>query len=259
MGKQWSDGRGRSALALTAMLCLCRPAMAAEAMHFVMEPFPPFVTDEKGKPEGPFPEVVLAVCASIKVQCKLSIFPWRRAYAMAEKGLVDGIFVLIRSSERDREFYFTAPVLQTAYGVFVRQDSKLVYAAPADLNGYTVAAYGPSGTSTALEEVARQVPNCRIEIEVDNSSVIRKLSAGRYGELSAAVINRDVGLYLLAREHVSGVRIAGEIKKIDYAIGLSRKKVPPAQAEQFNAALRELIRNGTVRTIVEKFKLRPAQ
>src|SRR4051812_10919542 len=121
MTKQWSGRQLRSALTLAAMFCLCWPAMAAGSMSFVMEPFPPFVTDVRGKPEGPFPEVVLAVCAAIKTQCKLNVFPWRRAYAMAEKGSVDGIFVLIRTLEREKEFYFTSPVLQTSYAVFVRQ------------------------------------------------------------------------------------------------------------------------------------------
>jgi polar amino acid transport system substrate-binding protein len=244
--------------AIAMFVALTNGAHAAEPMTFVMEPFPPFVIEEKGSAEGPFPETVRAVCESMKIQCKFEIYPWRRAYLLAEQGMVDGIFVLLRTPEREKDFYFTDNVFQTSYAVFARQPDKLVYTAPKDLSGYTVAAYGPSGTSKTAEEAVKQVASIRMEIEVDNITVLRKLAAGRYGDQAVAVVNQDVGLYLLRQEKIDGLKVVGNIKKIDYTIGLPRKRLSQEQADQFNAGLRELIKKGAVKAIADRYGLKTA-
>ena len=242
----------------TVLSAVLAGTVQAAPMTFVMEPFPPFVIDEKGDAAGPFPETVRAVCEALKTLCTLEIYPWRRAYLLAKQGMVDGIFVLLRTPEREKEFHFTDNVFQTSYAVFARQAEKLAYATPKDLSGYTVAVYGPSGTSKTTEDAVRQAAGVHMAIEVDNTTVLRKLAAGRYGEHAVAVVNQDVGLYLLKQEKIDGLKIVGSIKKVDYAIGLSRKRMSEEQADQFNAGLRELVRKGTVRTIAEKYGVKPA-
>lgn len=230
----------------------------AESMTFVMQSFPPFVVDQKGHAEGPFPDVVRAVCASINISCKQQVYPWRRALRMAEEGDADGILVIQKLPEREKAFYLSEPIVRTSYAVFVHQNSTLSYSAPMDLEAYTVGVYGPSATSQAAEEIAKSAPAMSLVMEVSNLTVLRKLSALRYGERSAAVMNLDVGNYLLKQENIADIKVAGEIKKIEYFIGLSRKKVSGKQAEQFHAALHELTRNGTIKAIIEKYGMKPA-
>ncbi len=236
------------------------PLAAAQttSMTFVMEDFPPFIVDNHGRGTGPFPEVVHAICASLNIQCTLRLLPWRRAYAMAEAGSVDGIFVLARTTEREQWFFFTEPVFQSSFDVFVR-DSGFTYAHPQDLSGFTVVTYGPSAVSKEMQDLSKTVPNMHLEMEVDNRMVLRKLRAGRYPEPAAAVMNREVGVQLIAEEKLTGIKIAGEYKPIAYGIGLSRKRVSKEQAEQFEGALRELISQGAVKAIADKYGLKPAQ
>jgi polar amino acid transport system substrate-binding protein len=245
---------------LSAILCaaIMPRAQAQTVMSFVMEPFPPFVGLDKGAPSGPFPDVVRAVCAAIQAQCKFESLPWRRAFVMAEMGNVDGILVLVHTVEREKNFYFTEPVIQSSYALFVRTGTALSYSAPKDLAGYTIAAYGPSGTSAAAEELAKHVAGLRLEIEVDNQAVLRKLDGGRYQQPAAAVMNRDVGLSMIAQQKITGLKVAGEMRRVDYAIGLSRKRVAPELAERFNAALRDLVKKGTVKAIADKYGLKAA-
>ncbi|MES2015295.1 MAG: transporter substrate-binding domain-containing protein [Pseudomonadota bacterium] len=239
-------------------MTVAQPAMAqAQSMTFVMESFPPFIVDDHGHGTGPFPEVVQAVCESMKVQCVLKLLPWRRAYAMAEAGSVDGIFVLARNAEREKTFHFTDLVFASSFVVFAR-DPAFVYAQPADLSGVTVATYGPSAVSKEIQDLARKVPDMHLEVEIDNRVVLRKLQAGRYPEPAAAVMNREVGLHLIEQDKLAGIRIAGEYKPVAYGIGLSRKKVNQQQAERFNNTLRELIKQGTVKTIASKYGMTPA-
>ncbi len=175
---------------------------------------------------------------------------------MVEMGSVDGILLLVHTAEREKHFYFTDAVVQSSYAVFTRHTTTLNYGSPKDLSGYTVAAYGPSSTSSAAEEIAKHVSGLRLEIEVDNQAVMRKLDAGRYTEPAAAIMNRDVGNAMIAQQKLTTLRVAGEVKRIDYAIGLSRKRVTPELAERFNGALHELVKKGSVKAIVEKYGLK---
>jgi polar amino acid transport system substrate-binding protein len=240
-----------------AALALAQPVTArTQSMAFVMEHFPPFIQDDNGNGVGPFPEVVRAVCDSMKVKCTLKVLPWRRAYAMAVSGVVDGIFVLARTPEREHAFYFSDPVFQSSFAVFVRNPT-FNYAQPQDLKGLTIATYGPSAVSREMQELAKTVP-MHLEMEIDNQAVLRKLRAGRYPEPSAGVMNRDVGAYIIAQEKLSGLRIAGEFKPIAYGIGLSKNRVTEEQSARFNETLRTLLKQGTVKTIADKYGLRPA-
>ena len=69
----------------------------AESMTFTMEHFPPFNADDNGMTIGPFPDIVRATCAALKIQCVIETYPWRRAYRLVEEGQADGIFVLLRT------------------------------------------------------------------------------------------------------------------------------------------------------------------
>jgi polar amino acid transport system substrate-binding protein len=241
----------RSILFTTALAFAAPGVAQAQTMSFVMENFPPFIVDDRAQGAGPFPEVVRAVCDAMKVPCSLRVLPWRRAFSMAEAGAVDGIFVLARTAEREKTFYFTDPVFQSSFVVIAREPG-FTYDLPKDLDGKTIATYGPSAVSKEMHDLSKSLPRIRLEMEIDNRLVLRKLRAGRYPEPAAAVMNREVGLELIDEEKLTGLKIVGEYKPVAYGIGLSRKKVSKAQAERFNDALRELIRNGTVKAIAHE-------
>ena len=244
------------AMSLLLSVACCGSAQA-QSMSFVMQAFPPFAIQREGATAGIFPEVIEAVCAAMRVQCTQRILPWRRSLRMAELGEADGIAAITRLPEREAYLYVTEALVQSSYGVFTRADNGLVYTAPADLEGYVVGAYGPSATSLAGYEVARAARSISLELEIDNATVLRKLSASHYRWPSAGILNADVGNYLIRQAGWQNVRLAGEVKKVEYSIGLSRQKLSPQQAADFQAALHELIRNGTVRTIVERHGLKP--
>lgn len=240
------------------LLGLAAGGACAQTMEFVADPFPPFTYEENGTVGGPIADVVRAACALMRVPCELKVYPWRRAMGLIDQGLADGIFAVARIPEREKQFFLTDPIVESSYGVFVPTHSELAYKSPQDLDGYTVAAYGPSAATEAIEEIAPQAPSMRMVTDIDNMTVLKKLQAMRYGDKGAAVVNADVGLYMMQNEGIGGLRVAGTIKKVAYAIGLSRKKVTEEQAAAFNAALRHLEHTGALRRIVEKYGVKPA-
>lgn len=249
---------GRQGACIAAVLLALAANLQAAPMVFVMQAFPPFALNQQGRAEGPFPDLVRAVCEAMQMPCELEIYPWRRALRMAEEGAADGILVIQKLPEREKHFYLTDPIVQSAYSVFALDSSPIIYNHPKDLEGYTVGVYGPSATSQSVESIAQIASDVQIVWEIDNSTVLRKLNARRYGERSVGVVNLDVGNYLIKQEGMTGLKVVGEVKKVEYLIGLSRKKLSAIQAEEFNTALRELTRKNTIKAILEKYEMKSA-
>jgi len=230
----------------------------AETLRFVMEPFPPFITDHNGRPAGPFPEVVVRACAKLRITCNLDLYPWRRAYEMAVDGAADGIVLLVRLPEREHDFHFVEPLFRSAYSIVVSRDDALSYRSPRDLDGYVVAAYGPSATSRAAEELAAGARIERLVVELDNRIVLRKVAAHRYGNRAVALVNRELGNAIIQEEGLRGIRMAGDFKPIDYTIAFSRRSVSAGRAERFAAQLRAMSRSGEIRAIAAEHGVTPA-
>ncbi len=243
-------------LLISAIATLICTMAQATPMTIVMQSFPPFAINNNGIAEGMFPQVIDAVCASIRVECVQRIYPWRRALRMAETGEADGIAAIQRLPEREAFMTVSEPVVSSSYAVFTLVDSNLVFRQSSDLEGYTVGAYGPSATSRVAEELVAPARDTLLMLEIDNQTVLRKLSAQRYRPPAAVVLTAEVGTYLIKQENLNNIRIAGEIKRIEYSIGLS-KKSNPLQTQQFLNALHELMRNGTIHSIIARHGLTP--
>ena len=254
--------RSRLSYSLLAAWLYCGTAWSGE-LSFVTEHFPPFSYEISATKQGsgPMAEVVTAVCDKIRVQCTIQAYPWGRALLMAKSGEADGIFSFLRAPEREQSFFFSEDIVESAYSFFAPTNSTFHYKKPQDLEGYTVALYGiSSGTGIALQDLLPLVSNVTISTDIKNSTVLKKLAAGRYGnrEKTIAAMNRDVGLHLIKTENIKGIKEVGDYRKISYGIGFSKNKVSEAQFKDFNEALKELIKEGQVSAILGKYGLKPS-
>lgn len=248
------------------LMTLAVPSGATE-WTFVTEDFPPFTfpSGEVGpanagaeQASGPLVEVVKAVCARLGRDCSIAVLPWRRALHLAEQGEVDGIFTVVQSPPRERAFHISRMLVRSRYSVFARTGSSFVYSRPYDLAGRMIGVYGPSGTSYVLSQRLASVHDVQVHLTANNRRLLRMLESGRFGEEGLAVLNQDVAWHLIENEQLHGIREAGEFAMVSYGIGLSRKRVSDVQFQQFEAALDELIADGTVPAILRRYQLEPA-
>ena len=246
---------------LLFILLASTPAGANE-FQFAMQQYPPFNFQAKGNPAivGPMADVTMAVCEKIHAQCRITLLPWRRATKMAESGEIDGVLSILPTGNREAKYYFSAKVMETAYSFFAPEGSPFFYRQAKDLDDHLIAVYGPSGTSIALEELLKSNATARAVIEIDNITVLKKLAAGRYGNPNTAIaaINRDVGLYLMKTEKITGIKPSGDFQKIGYSIGFSKASVSEARFKEFDDALKCLHRDGTVKAILDRYGMKEA-
>lgn len=243
----------------------CGP-VAANELRFVTEEFYPF-SYSVSEPEnpygsragGPLVEVVQLVCRRIQYHCPVDIYPWRRAFARAEHGDADGIFVVVWSPERQRLLHITQMLVRSRYSVFSRNSNALIYRQPADMTGKTIGVYGPSGTSYVLSERLRSIPDTRVHLVVDNRRLLRMLESGRFGEDGLAVVNQAVARNLIKDEGLTGIHQAGELEPVSYGIGFSRRTVSPDRFMVFQNALAQAVADGSVPDILRRYGLEPIE
>ncbi|WP_309109547.1 transporter substrate-binding domain-containing protein [Pseudomonas sp. Q2-TVG4-2] len=251
---------------LLIWLTLAVPTSAAE-WTFVTEDFPPFTyraepfshTDAGAhQAKGPLVEIVQAVCSRLRQDCSIKVHPWRRALRQAEQGEADGIFTVVRSPQRERAFHITRMLVTSRYSVFARDGSAFVYSQPGDLAGRVIGVYGPSGTSYVLSQRIEPVSDVQIHLTASNRRLLQMLYSGRFGEHGLAVLNQDVAWHLIREEQLDGLYEAGELARVSYGIGLSRKRFSEAQFQAFERALDALIADGTVSGILRRHQLEAA-
>ena len=233
------------------------PARAAP-VRFLIEDFRPFSYLDGDAPAGPVPEVMKAVCAELAESCTIEQQPWRRVLQAAQAGEATGTFVA-DLPERRADFWVTTPFVQSAVVLFERAESDFAYRGPDDLGSKRIGVYGPSGTSIigqAMVADAHGTPN--LVLETGNDVVLRMVSLGRYGPDGLGLVNREVGLDLIRKEQIPGLKIAGSVRPILYGLGLARKSVDEAAFRRWDAALVRLEQDGAIKAILTRYGLEPA-
>ena len=248
---------GKARLLCAAALVLSAlPLAAAPAPRrlFLTEPFPPYTYERTGQPAGPMVDVLDEACEQLGWRCEVRVMPWRRALALAEQGEAHGLFTVVDAPERRRYFALSPAVVQARYTLFGRQGESLQYKGPASLEGRTVAAYGPSGTSLMLEELG-QGQQFQMMIERDNLTVLRMLHAGRYGVQGLVLMNEAVALWLTAQNEMPPLQAVGTVKQFGYHFGLSRLRMSVAEQQQFQRTLQRLCRSGRMAELLQPYAL----
>jgi polar amino acid transport system substrate-binding protein len=246
--------KGLALVLLGVLLGMSSPVRAAETLRFVTEEFAPFNATEDDRLVGPGIDVARALCSGLGVDCTFEALPLRRAIEMVEAGKADGVFSLAHTPDRDTTMRFTQPYIRSGYAFFTLKNQNHAAAMRQDFAGFTVAAYGPSGTYSSLEAVQHDVPSLQLVQEVAFETPFLKLIEGRYPEPAAVYANWHVGLRWLQEHQVQNVTVSFPEKFIDYCYAFSRRS-PEAQRHfaGFDAALGAMRRDGRLLALISAY------
>lgn len=224
--------------------------------------FPPFSYVQAAKPAGPFVDIINAVCREIKFDCDYQMLPNRRSKQVLKDGIVNGNFPLGWNKGRDEWLWFTIPLMKTEYGFFSKKDSQLEYTKLDDIQGMTVGVFGPSNTSNSLEKIRQQMEAQGLKPIIINmhpnadGTGLKKLALGR---LDLYYVNRDVGFSHIKQFEISGVRYAGEQKKLFYFAGFAKEHNDKAKVDKFNRSAIKLSNEGVIANLLAKYEIDSAE
>ncbi len=224
------------------------------AFNFVTQDFPPFSYNIGSVVSGPVMEVVQAVCNDMKVKCQVKLLPWNIAQTRVNSGEANALFAVGWNKDREKQLYFSSPVLESEYGFFVLNDNPMKFKSISDIKGYKVGVYGHSNTSHSLYEIQQKGADIEIHMAHDNELSFKMLSTR---QIHAVYSNRDVGHAILSKLYLKNIKYAGTHKKLKYYIGFSKEFADEKAVESFNSTFRKLHKSGKVKSILGQYFMEP--
>lgn len=169
------------------ILALLLPAMAwGQSLRLAYEHYPPFEYSEKGRIAGVNAELVAEACRRLGIEARFVEIPFARALYDLECGVLDGVFSLFRTSEREALLYYAdEPLGETVTAVVTRSDRCVPWKGLESLRGHAVGrvrgyAHGPK--VDAMKQLAFT------EVK-DSVCLFRMLDSGH---IDVALCNLDV-------------------------------------------------------------------
>lgn len=230
---------------LAAIAALLATSVAAEPLKLVTEDYPPYAFRENGVLKGTSVEQLELVMKAIGQDHTIEIMPWARALTLAETQPMYCVFTTTHNAERDAKFKWVEPLL-SGRTLLVRKTGADVN--PADLkaaSGYLVGATRDDFTVDLLKAEGF----AKLDLVTDFNLSLKKLLAGRIDMMPMA----EDYYAKLRREDVAVERVLVLSEQI-FSLACN-KSVPDAEIARMQAALGNLIADGTQAALFKKYGL----
>lgn len=234
--------RGAFVACLMVGLAAFAPPAMAEILRFACNPFPPHkIADSTDGREGFDIEILRAALPDDTVE--ISFYPWRRALALAEDGVVDGLCSCSHLPEREADFAFSTEIGNASVGLFALKADPALPTSGNALKGLSVGAVAGYNLTSELID-AGAVP---VEAP-DDATAVAMLRAGRFALLYGY---RDTVRSVAGpRETLHYV----ELRPNPYYICFSRKAGDAtARAARFDETFGRLQRDGVIQAIRARY------
>ena len=239
------------AIALICMLTLTGMAMAETLKMGTNATFPPyeFYDDATGEVVGIDAEVAAAICAKLGCELEIVDMDFDAIIPAVATGKIDfGMAGMTVTEERKQSVDFTTSYATGIQSVIVKEDSEITSVDDLFAEGANHKIGVQQGTTGDLY--------CSWDIEDEGLGSVERYKNGTdavlaltSGKVDCVVIdNEPAKNYIAANE---GLKILDtEYAVEDYAIALAKDS---ELTEKINAALEELIADGTVQAIIDKY------
>ncbi|WP_235983329.1 substrate-binding periplasmic protein [Aquipseudomonas guryensis] len=117
---------------LCLMLCYAGLGLAAEPLQLYTEEYPPLNFSQAGKPAGLGVEVVEEILRRTGQQASIEVVPWARGYQATLSQPNTGLFVAMRTEEREQLFKWVGPIIVGVTSFYALKGSGLTIASLED-------------------------------------------------------------------------------------------------------------------------------
>ena len=220
-----------------------------KTIKLIADPYPPYQFKEKNRIKGIDYEIIRSSFGEHQMEIAVNLLPWDMCMDSINRKDADGIFQIVRTSEREAILLFSDP-LRTARTIFLRRigtdieirsdmgfKSQLKDSLLGVLSGYS---YNPD--INGLEK----------SIKREYQSQEGLLKALTVNEVDLILMDSGVAYYLMNRMGVKNIeRVPGnEITRELHAAFLKEKE---ELRELFNIGLRSIREKGVYREIFRKY------
>ncbi|HYD99440.1 MAG TPA: transporter substrate-binding domain-containing protein [Alphaproteobacteria bacterium] len=166
------------AFGLAVSAALAAPAGRAEALRLVTGNDNAPHTDQSLPEGGVATDIVRQAFAAAGRDVSVEFLPWARGYLVTREGDYDATFPYLRTPEREREFLFSRPLLETRQMLFSAPRAKLTGRSLDELRGRI--ACTPNGYALPAEFAPMlSSGNLSVDRRSDLATCLRRVAAGR--------------------------------------------------------------------------------
>ncbi len=210
--------------------------------------FPPYEYFENEKIVGIDAEVAQAICNKLGYELKIEHIEFDSIIPGVKGGKFDfGAAGLTVTDERKKEVSFTTSYATGIQSIIVKADSDIK----------TVDDLSKGGLKIGVQKATTGDLYCTWDIEDEGLGTVERFAKGAdavmaltSGKVDAVVIDNQPAKVFVANN--DGLQILDtEYAVEDYAIAVSKDK--PELLEEINGALEELIADGTIQNIIDKY------
>ncbi len=205
--------------------------------------------------DGPVTTVIREVLRNMGQKFKIEMVPINRAVIQVESGMVDAAFNMSYNDRRGKILWYSRPVHYAFYGIFVRKSESFKYAGDRkQLEGRVIVSYGKTSLANKTAKLVESIPGAE-HINANRAELaFRMLKHGRFNKGGVIYAPDTAGLGVIEKlGYENDVVYAGHDKLNIYYLAFSKKNVPLAFVNGFNAELIRLHKNGTMKEIYSRY------
>jgi PAS domain S-box-containing protein len=217
------------------------PAAPGTLLFLGNEKIAPVIFREGSLPAGLAVDLVRALQEHMSQPVEIRAMDWKQAQTLVAQGRADALIQINSTPERAKIYDFSEPFLESHFSIFVRSNQTGI-SGVASLRGLRV---GVESGGLPQQILGRDA-GISLKVIPNFPEGFRMLEAGT---IDAVVVDFRVGSYVLATEHISNIKTAGEPIASSYSSIAVRKGNTTLLAE-INSALREIRADGTYQRII---------
>lgn len=151
-----------------------------DQLKYITESYPPYNFKSQGVLKGI--AIDLLIAATKKTSSSLTtknirVFPWPRAYKMAETGPNIVLFSTTRTNEREQKFNWVGPIVPTRVVLLAKKSNSIAISNPSDIKKYVIGAITDDIGDQLVQEAG--VSASSIKHVPKAESLAKMLDAGR--------------------------------------------------------------------------------
>ena len=183
------------------------PTPRVKTLKFTLGEYPPYYS-KRITQLGRIPAKTTSIFKKQDMRVQYIWHPWPRAYEYVKKGKYDGSFTSVKTPEREHEFYFSDPILQSDTVFFHLKNTSFSWTNTKDLQNTTIG--GTLGSAYPPDFIKSwKMGEINIDWASDDILNFKKLFMK---QVDIFPISKEVGLHKL-KEYFS----ASDIRKLTWS------------------------------------------
>ncbi len=222
-----------------------------QTLHLVTENYPPFNMSTDGRDAakedlitGISTEIVQELFKRTKMEYTLILYPWKRAYWLAQNRADYGVFSTTRTAARETLFKWVGPLVKNNWIFLAKKEKGIKLRSLGDAKKYRIGGYEGDAVALYLESLGF------------------KLHLTIADHYNALLIDKDridlwatgqlLGPYFAKKEGISGLEEVFMFKETIMSIAFN-KSVPENTINQLNQTLEQMRKDGTIDAINKRY------